>query len=296
VTLDAALKQGAEQLSAAQVPSPRLNAEVLLMHAARCDRAYLYAHGERELTDSERAQYVQCLKERSQGKPAQYITGRQEFWGLDFLVNPSVLIPRPETELAVETALELIRQRSPDGAGMTIADVGTGSGCIAIALAKELPQARLIAMDQSKEALATAQENARRLGVESRISFLHSDLLAPRSGESLPPVQFVVSNPPYVSERDMDDVMREVRRWEPPAAVFAGESGLEIYARLIPQAAAAMADGGQMVLELGYDIREGVRRLLEPGSWTDIAWRKDLAGIVRVVSARRIRTVSAPTP
>ncbi|HWP84805.1 MAG TPA: peptide chain release factor N(5)-glutamine methyltransferase, partial [Terriglobia bacterium] len=211
----------------------------------------------------------------------------QEFWGLDFLVNPSVLIPRPETEGVVEAALELARELSPDGRGCTIADVGTGSGCIAIALATELPEARFVALDQSQEALDTARENARRLGVESRIAFLPSDLLVPRSGQPLPPLQLVVSNPPYVSARDLEDVMREVRKWEPPSAVFAGESGLEAYARLIPQAAAALPAGGALVLELGYDVREGVRRLLEGGPWEAIAWRQDLAGITRVVSARR---------
>ena len=257
------------------------------MHAARCDRAHLYAHGELALADGEWAQYTHYLKERSEGKPAQYITGHQEFWGLDFLVNPSVLIPRPETELVVEMARDLIQHQSPGGAGYIIADVGTGSGCIAIALATELPQARLIALDQSQEALATARENARRLGAESRIKFVQSDLLVPASGEPLPPVQIVVSNPPYVSERDLDDVMREVRRYEPPSAVFAGESGLEAYSRLVPQAAAALPAGGHLILELGYDVQEGVRRLLASGAWNGVEWHNDLAGIVRVVAAQR---------
>jgi len=296
--LKEALEQGIELLEKGGVPSPRLNAEVLLMHAARCDRAHLFVHGERELTDSERVHYGLYLRERLQVKPAQYITGHQEFWGLDFLVNPSVLIPRPETELAVEAALQIIRRRDsensertedPERTEWTIADVGAGSGCIGIALATELPKARVIALDQSPQALETARANARRLGVEPRITFLLSDLLTPCSGEPLPPLQMIVSNPPYVSERDRQNVMPEVRDFEPPAAVFAGKSGLEIYSRLIPQAAQALRSGGYLVLELGYDVVEGVRGLLSPTHWDSVQWLPDLAGITRVVTARRVQ-------
>lgn len=287
MTLQEALKQGTELLADGNVPSPRLNAEVLLMHAARCDRAHILAHGEKVLTDSEWVHYGRYLKERLEGKPAQYITGHQEFWGRDFLVNPSVLIPRPETELVVETALEIIRKRFPDGARCTIADVGTGSGCIAIALATELPQTRVVALDQFPEALETAQVNATRLSVASRITFIQSDLLVPCSGDPLPPVQMIVSNPPYVSTHDASNVMPEVSRYEPRAAVFAGPTGLEAYTLLIPQAAIALPAGGSLVLELGYDVEEGVRRLLAGGDWGDLAWQRDLAGITRVVSARR---------
>src|SRR3989304_2522722 len=287
MTLQEALRQGADLLAGGGVPSPRLNAEVLLMHAARCARAHLYSHSERELTDSEWVHYGRYLKERLEGKPSQYITGHQEFWGLDFLVNPSVLIPCPETELVVEAALEIIREKLPDGAGCTIADVGTGSGCIAIALATELPQARVIALDQSPEALETAQFNAARLSVESLITFLQSDLLNPCSGEPLPPLQIVVSNPPYVSTQDTANVMPEVSSYEPPGAVFAGHSGMEAYARLIPQAAEALPAGGALVLELGYDVEEGVRKLLGAGPWDAMEWRGGPAGITPVVRARR---------
>jgi release factor glutamine methyltransferase len=289
--LQEALKQGVESLARGGVPSPRLNAEVLLMHAARCDRAHLFSHSERELTDAERVDYGRCLHERLQGKPTQYITGHQEFWGLDFLVNPSVLIPRPETELVVEAALQIIRRQDSEDSEKTeflIADVGTGSGCIAIALAHELPKARAFALDQSPPALETARRNARRLGVEPRIQCLLSDLLVPCSGEPLPPLHMVVSNPPYVSEQDRN-VMPEVRRFEPPAAVFAGKSGLEVYSRLIPQAAQALRLGGALVLELGYDVQEGVRGLLSPTQWDSVHWLPDLAGIMRVVTARRVR-------
>jgi release factor glutamine methyltransferase len=222
--------------------------------------------------------------ERAAGKPAQYITGHQEFWGLEFLVNPSVLIPRPETELLVESAIEFAKSCAPT---LTIADVGTGSGCIAVALAKELPQARIYALDNSLDALNTARRNAARNGLDGRITFLHSDLLKPASGDPLPTFDLIVSNPPYVSERDFPYVMVEVRKYEPASAVFAGESGIEVYERLIPQAVGALRSGGQIILELGYDVRERVRSLLLPEQWTDTDWRKDLAGHVRAVIAKR---------
>ena len=283
--IDDSLKLGIEQLEKAGVGSPRLNAEVLLMHAAGLDRTALMTHPERELTPGQSAAYEAWLMERAAGKPAQYITGHQEFWGLEFLVNPSVLIPRPETELLVESALEFAKSGP---ANLAIADVGTGSGCIAVALAKELPEAPIYALDNSPDALATARRNAERNGVGARIHFLHSDLLKPASGEALPTFDLIVSNPPYVSERDFPYVMVEVRKYEPPSAVFAGESGIEVYERLIPQAVAAVRPGGRIILELGYDVRERVRSLLLPAHWKDADWRKDLAGHIRAVIATRL--------
>ena len=291
--MKSALEQGIELLEKAGVPSPRMTAEVLLMHAARCNRAYLYAHPERELSEVEWIHYGRYLNERLEGKPTQYITGHQEFWGLDFLVNPSVLIPRPDTELVVGASLEMARQHFPEVAECNIADVGTGSGCIAVALAKELPQAKIFALDRSSAALETARDNAKRLGVEQRIEFLLSDLLSPSSGEKLPPLQMVVSNPPYVAERDRQNVIPEVRNFEPGGAVFAGESGGEVYIRLIPQAAQALSPGGYLVLELGYDAQGRVEGLLSPGVWEEVRWWPDLAGIVRVVTARRSSTATS---
>jgi len=292
--LKQALDQAIALLEKSSIPSPRLTAEVLLMHAARCDRAHLYGHAERELTEVEWIHYGRYLRERLDGKPTQYITGHQEFWGLDFLVNPSVLIPRPETEQVVETAVALARAHFPPGTELNIADVGTGSGCIAVALATELPHARIYALDQSPQALETARKNSARLGVEQRIVFSQSDLLelcsGPEPAEGLPPLQMVISNPPYVSERDREKLMREVRDFEPPQALFAGESGSDVYGRLIPQAARSLALGGFLVLELGYDAQERVAAPLSSPEgekqWDNIEWRRDLAGIIRVVSAR----------
>src|SRR5574341_1488568 len=191
-TLDSAIAQ----LTAAGTGSPRLNAEVLLMFTLACDRAYLYAHAERELSADEQARYQAALEERARGKPAQYITGHQEFWGLDLLVSPAVLIPRPETEHVVETVLELARSPlNPRHSPLRIVDVGTGSGCIALALAKELPSAELTAVDISAAALEIARANAARLQLDQRVKFVESDLLA-----ALPDAarfDFVVSNLPY---------------------------------------------------------------------------------------------------
>ena len=276
-----ALNSGVEKLEAARVGSPRMNAEVLLMFVLACDRAYLYAHPERDLTAEESARYEAALLERSRGKPSQYITGHQEFWGLDLIVSPAVCIPRPETEHVIETVLELVRESEP-GAPLRIVDVGTGSGCIALALARELPRAEVHAVDISVAALEIARANASRLELAGRISFYESDMLA-----ALPEAKydFVVSNPPYVGEAEPEKVQREVREFEPRVAVFAGEKGLEAYERLIPQARQCLKPGGWLVVEIGYSIEEAVRALLS--GWREVRVTQDLQGIPRVVAARK---------
>jgi release factor glutamine methyltransferase len=258
-----------------------MNAEVLLMFVLACDRAYLYAHPERELTAEEAARYDEAMAERSRGKPSQYITGHQEFWGLDLIVSPAVLIPRPETEHVVETALELVRELAPS-APLRIVDVGTGSGCIALALARELPHAEVQALDVSEAALEIARANAARLELAGRIVFRQSDLLA-----ALPPeaaFDFMVSNPPYVGEAEPEKVQREVREFEPRVAVFAGEKGLEVYEHLIPQAREHLKPGGWLVMEIGFSIEEAVRALLT--GWSEVRVTHDLQGIPRVVAAK----------
>ncbi|MGH9602019.1 MAG: peptide chain release factor N(5)-glutamine methyltransferase [Terriglobales bacterium] len=277
-----ALNSGIEKLESAHVGSPRMNAEVLLMFVLACDRAYLYAHPEREVTAAELARYDEALAERARGRPSQYITGHQEFWGLDLIVSPAVLIPRPETEHVVETVLELVRDAAPS-AQLRIVDVGTGSGCIALALAKELPRAEVHALDISAAALEIARANAARLELGGRIAFQQSDLLT-----ALPPeaqLDFVVSNPPYVGEAEPEKVQREVREFEPRVAVFAGEKGLEVYQRLIPQAKERLKPGGWLVMEIGYSIEEAVRALLD--GWSEVRVTHDLQGIPRVVAARK---------
>ena len=282
------LAQGIGLLERASIDSPRMTAEVLLMHAVQCERAHLHAHPERELTSNELVNFGKYLNERTKGRPTQYITGHQEFWGMDFLVNPSVLIPRPETEMVVETAIAIARGCSVVCGTPRIADVGTGSGCIAVALAHELPEARIFALDRSREALDVARQNAARHGVDTRIAFLESDLLLCSPADALPPVEMVVSNPPYLAEKDRFAIQREVREFEPSYAIFAGRAGDEIYLRLIPQAADRMRSGGYLVLELGFDSEKAVRDLLGPPDWDAVYTKSDLAGINRVITAWRV--------
>ena len=262
-----------------------MNAELLIMYTLDCDRAYLYAHPERKLTPDETERYDEALARRSTGVPAQYITGHQEFWGLDLIVSPAVLIPRPETEHVVETVLELARRKiveQPASPPIQIVDVGTGSGAIALALAKELPTAQIHATDISPEALEVARANAARHDLTSRIDFHRADLL---DGFSPASFDFVVSNPPYVGESEEDSVQLEVRKFEPRSAVFAGPTGLEVIARLIPQALTALKPGGWLVFEISGTIAEAVRPKL--AGWTDVGLRNDLQGIARVAGARK---------
>jgi len=283
------LIEATTHLGAASVPSPRMNAELLLMFALPCDRAYLFAHPERELTHDETARYEAALAERARGVPAQYISGHQEFWGMDLIVTPAVLIPRPETEHVIETVLACVRQTSTDTdqtlrstSPLQIADVGTGSGCIALALAQELPQSQIHATDISAAALEIARANASRHQLESRIHFREADLLFGFEDHAF---DFIVSNPPYVGESEEDQVQLEVRKYEPRRAVFAGPTGTETIARLIPQAWAALKPGGWLVMEISGTIAEEVKRLLQ--GWDDVQIHPDLQSIPRVVQARK---------
>ena len=281
-----------ERLTAQQVPSPRMNAELLIMFTLGCDRAYLYAHPERELTGDETHRYGEAIARRATGVPAQYITGHQEFWGLDLIVSSAVLIPRPETEHVIETVLELIsesdsKQSQQQRAGapaahVHIVDVGTGSGAIALALAKELPEADIHATDISGEALEVARANAARHELSSRIKFHQTDLLA---GLPHGEFDFVVSNPPYVGDAEEDQVQLEVRKFEPKAAVFAGPTGLEVIERLIPQAREALRPGRWLIFEISGTTADGVQRLLS--DWSDVKITNDLQGIARVARARK---------
>jgi release factor glutamine methyltransferase len=267
--------------TAHDVPSPRLNAELLMMLVLGRERAYLYAHPDQELTPEEEFHYDQVVDERARGVPTQYITGHQEFWGLDLLVSPAVLIPRPETEHVVETVLELVKELKPV-ATLKLVDVGTGSGAIALALASELPRAEIHACDISDDALEMARLNAARLGLEQRISFRKSDLLSAYAGEKF---DFVVSNPPYVGESEMDKVQKQVREFEPKIAVFSGEEGMDIYRRLIPEAREALKPSGMLVVEIGFSTEQKLRELLQ--DWADVQVTADLQGIPRVVGAKR---------
>jgi release factor glutamine methyltransferase len=286
--LRAALRAGLNTLLENHVPSAQLAADLLLMHVLDRDRGYIHAHLEVEISAEVAERYFRLIAERTTGKPTQYITGHQEFWGLDFEVSPDVLIPRPETEHIVEAVIELAcRQGVPNDARLRIADVGTGSGCIALALASEFPRAVLFGADVSRPALVVASGNAIRLGMPQRVKFLESDLLARfLDTDFLSSFDFVVSNPPYVALAELDKVQREVRDFEPRLAWGGLERGDEMYRRLFPQALQALKPGGYVVVEIGYNMREAVLSLLTEG-WTEVEVRPDLAGIPRVIISRK---------
>jgi release factor glutamine methyltransferase len=270
------LRSAIAMLEENRVGSPRMNAEVLLMFVLGCDRAYLYAHPERELSLDERNRYDETLEQRARGVPAQYITGHQEFWGLDFIVGPAVLIPRPETEHLVEAVLDLCKTIERP----RMVDVGTGSGCVALALASELPHAEIHATEISADALEIARANAARLLLSDRVTFHSTDLLDGIAG----PFDIVASNPPYVGESEYDKVQLEVRKFEPRCAVFAGPDGMDVIRRLAPQARAALKPGGYLAMEIGYSQEAAVRAVLR--AWQDVRAVPDLQGIPRVIVAK----------
>jgi release factor glutamine methyltransferase len=310
-----ALKQGILLLRSAHVPSDTLAAEMLLIHATKKDRTWLYTHPEEILASEIAANYFELLRRRALGEPTQHLTGKQEFWGLEFEVNPDALIPRPETEHLVEVALDRLavrelqagRPQMLTGEGLRILDVGTGSGCIAVALAKELPGAEIFATDISAAALAVARRNADHHSLADQIQFLESNLLdafsdakphlrphehvnrhqASVTGHQSPLFDLIISNPPYIGDREAASLPVEVRDHEPHAALFGGEEGYELYAELILQSARHLKSGGLIVLELGHNSLPAVQPLLDSAHWKNVAVTNDLAGIPRVLSAER---------
>ncbi len=327
--LRTALKQGLAQLRAARVPSHTLAAELLLLHVLGRDRTWIYAHPEEEIAEVDAERYFALIVRRSSGEPTQHLTGKQEFWGLEFEVTPDVLIPRPETEHVIEVALDRLaireiragRKQTFSGEGLHITDVGTGSGCIAIALAKELPGATIYATDISSAALAVACRNAAHHSVSDRMHFLESNLLdalsvvaaqrgsaalttgtapalgkpeadathkSPVPSQQSPLLDLIVSNPPYVGRREAATLVREVRDHEPEVALYGGEEGYEIYPELIAQAGTKLKPGGILVLELGHNSLHAVQPLLDAHTWSNVGVTNDLAGILRVLAAERL--------
>jgi release factor glutamine methyltransferase len=268
----AALLQGARLLEDAGIAAPRLSAEVLLSHAMRAERVYLYAHPEQELKDVEWLHYGRYLHERLKGKPTQYITGHQEFYSREFRVTPAVFIPRPETECVIETALAVNR------GARRILDVGTGSGAIAVTMRLETG-AQVFATDLSRQALEVASGNAHRL--RAPVTFICCDLVSAVASRSM---DLIVSNPPYVPRTDQPSLQREVRDWEPELALFGGETGLEVYERLAAEAARVLVPQGWLVMELGFQSRDRVAEMLR--GWSEVRIQQDLAGIPRVIAAQ----------
>jgi release factor glutamine methyltransferase len=270
--------------------SPRLDAEVLLAHALARPRIMLYASFGEAVPEEARGKFRDLVKRRGSGTPVAYLLGEKEFFSLPFEVTSATLIPRPETEAIVVLAAEAIAAmrksgQIADGATVRVADVGTGSGCLAVTIAKQLPEATVTAIDISPDALAVAKRNGERHGVTDRVTFVEGDLLAPTQGE--PAFDVIVSNPPYVSEAEYKTLAREVREQEPRTALVGGPTGVETIARLVPQACERLAPGGRVMIELSPMIAEAAHKLFDDAQWVDVAIKKDLAGLARIVVARK---------
>lgn len=273
ITVDESLREGAALL--APSATAQRDAELLLMHALRMTRAELMTHPERELTERQTNHYQAALMRRAHHEPVQHIIGRQEFYGREFIVNRLVLIPRPETEHLVEAVLGL------HPAPQRILDIGTGSGILAVTLALELTNAPVTATDISTAALAVAQKNAEQLGVAERIRFVAADLFATLGEERF---DCIVSNPPYVGSGEV--LEPQVREFEPATALYAGEDGLSVYRRLIPEAREHLNLGGHLLLEIGHGQRDAIASLLTQSGFDEIQFVDDLQGTPRVAVAR----------
>ena len=280
MTIAEALRDGAERLQAAGVSSPRLDAERLLRHVLGWDAARLIASPHDTLPYSAAVEFEALVAQRAERRPLQHLTGTQAFWKHDFLVTPDVLIPRPETELLVEAALEALR----DTPSPVVVDVGTGSGCLAVSLALERPDAQVLGVDSSAAALFVARANAERLG--ARVRFEPSDLLS-AVPDLAGRVDVVVSNPPYVDPAEIPGLDPEVRDHEPRAALVAEEGCDALYTRLAREAARVLKPGGTLAVEMGAGMEVSVRCALTDGGLTVTDVRPDLAGIARAVIARR---------
>lgn len=274
VTTDFLKKQGSD--------SPRLDTEILLAHVRGCKRIELYTRFDEIVSDEQRDRFRELVRRRAKSEPVAYLVGHREFFGLEFTVTPDVLIPRPDTETLVVELLEAARPHEAP----RIVDVGTGSGCIAVAAAVNCPQAQVTAIDLSEAALEAARGNAQRHGVADRIRFLQGDLFAPLpAGEQF---EFVVSNPPYVAEGELDELQSEVRLHEPRSALVAGSDGLDVIRPLVAQAPQWLVPGGTLLFEISPEQSGPARELLEAtGDYHDLRVIRDLSGRDRVVRGTR---------
>jgi len=300
-TIKETLSWAEEYLQSHGVPNCKTEAEYLLSHLLNCKRSGLYLKHDKSVAIDEFQRFMGWLNKRIAREPSQYIIGEQEFWGLEFKVTRDVLIPRPETEILVEEAVKTVRSqesevrsqntkihyselRTPDS--KLILDLCTGSGCIAVSLAKEIPDSQIYVVDISESALDVARENAERHSVVDKITFIQGNLFAPLRGLSLK-VDLIVSNPPYVSRDMMKDLQPEIRDYEPEIAVYAGDDGLDFYRRIISESPAYLTQGGHLILEIGYGQAEEIKKLIEQSNaFADISITKDFAGIDRVIKAQ----------
>ena len=276
------LNDATHDFEVADIPSARLDAEVLLSFCLGCDRLEFYKNPDMIISETQLAAFRNLIARRLQWEPVAYITGRKEFWTFVLEVNSSVLIPRPDTEVIVEEALNLCRKM--DSSEIKILDIGTGSGAIALALAAEITGAKVVATDISEAAVNLAKKNAAALGLKEKIDFRHGNLFEPVNGF----FDIIICNPPYISAREYEKLPTGVKDYEPREALWAGKSGLEFYEKLIYQAAAFLQKNGWLLLEIGAKQESGVRGIMEAAGFYDsIEMRRDYAGLPRVIKARR---------
>lgn len=263
--------------------SPRLDAEILLAHALNCKRIDLYVDFAKEPTEAERTRFRESVKRRAAGEPVAYLVGHKEFYSLSFEVTRDTLIPRPETEHLVVETLDLLAKLGKQGE-LHVCDVGTGSGAIAVAVAKNAPKCRVSAVDISQAALEVAVRNAKKHDVADRITFVESDLLA--EFPETPLFDLVVSNPPYVSESEYEQLPADIKNYEPKLALVAAEDGTAIIRQLSEQACTRLREGGHFLVELSPMIAVRVAEMLRKQGWRDVRILKDAAGLDRIVAAK----------
>ncbi len=284
-TIAALLTEAQADLASRHVGTPRLDAEVLLSHILQTDRTSLYTRLQRPLSAAHKRQFTELIARRKQREPLAYITGSREFWSLEFHVDRHVLIPRPETEIVVHTALRLLHKTAL--ATPVILDIGTGSGCIAVALATELPQAALWALDIEDAALALARQNARRHAVDARLTFCQGDLFAPIS-HLTERFHLIVTNPPYIDRETLGTLQPEVRHWEPQRALDGGQDGLDFYRRLLYHSPNYLRPGGWLVMEIGQGQKDVILQVAQVQCRLSIqSCVQDYAGYDRVVVFQR---------
>jgi release factor glutamine methyltransferase len=282
------LQWATDTLKDHHIENPRLNAELLLAHSLNLSREGLYVRLRRELKEGEKGALERLIQRRISGEPLQNILGQQEFWSINFKVDPRVLIPRPETELLVEQSLRILSEKT-FGQNPSVLEIGTGSGAIAIALAKEATRIFLVATDISRDALVLAKENAKSAGVRDRIQFVSGDLLSPFQISKRKGVfDLILSNPPYIVRSEIGSLAKEVRDYEPVIALDGGKDGLEFYRRLACQAPSSLREGGWLLVEVGQgQARRVAEQIQESGTFLKPQILPDLAGIERVVKAQK---------
>jgi release factor glutamine methyltransferase len=286
-TIAQAINEAANRLRETGVSDERRSATLLLGQALGVDRTYLITHAGDDVDETLYQTFSRMIERRAAGEPIQYITGHQEFYGLDFKVTPDVLIPRPETEFLIEQVIKYAQ--ADDSTGQTLmVDAGSGSGCIAVTLALRIKNAHVLATDISNAALQVALENAERLGAKDKIDFFQGDLLAPLTGRGLESrIDFLVSNPPYVAMRDAPTLQREVKDWEPHGALFADQEGLQFYRRLLSEGLQYVRRDGFFICEIGYTQLDAIQQMIDSKLWRLEEVTNDLQGIPRILTIRR---------